>query len=543
VKRAPLAAAVLLSVLGSWILASRLIRDAGPTYDEPVHLAAGWTDLADGRYRLNAMDHPPLGEMWAALPLAVLRPERFPGSDDWLYGRVYHYGDLFLYHNRVTAGRLLAASRTWALLTLTLLVAAALVSWAARLAGPPAAWGAAAALAACVPWASNAALVTTDAPSAALFFAAFALLARRPRTRASWAWAGAAAGAALASKFNMILLPPLAGFALAAEARAEPRARPKPADLALAAATALLVLAAAYRFAFAPLWWKGLTATLSRLSAGRPAYLLGAHSTDGWWWYFPAAMLVKTPPALLLLGGLGAWEALRRPRAEAAWLTIPFGGYLAAAMFSKTDIGYRHVLPLYPILCLWAGLGAARLWRGGRAARAALAAAALGLGVSAAAARPHPLAYFNALAAGHGERWLSDSNYDWGQDLPALARALAARGNPPVVLAYFGSGDPAAYGLRYVPAGLVSNDDRPGNAALVPGGPVLLAVSETNQVGTYYRDPDLFAWLKARTPVDVLGGGTIRLYDLTADRDGRARLARMLAESGRPGDARAAMVH
>ncbi len=541
-RRAPAAAAVLLSVLGAYVLARPLLRGAGPTYDEPVHLAAGWTDLADGTYRLNAMDHPPLGEMWAALPLALLSPERFSDSLDWLDRRVYHFGDLFLYHNRVPAARLLGAARTWALLTLTLLVAASLVAWAARLEGAPAAWGAAAALAACVPWVSNAALVTTDAPSTALFFACFAVLARPRRTRAVWVWAGAAAGAALAAKFNTILLPPLAACALAAEIRADPAARPRAADLAAAAAAAALTLAAAYRFASVPLYWRGLTATLSRLSGGRPAYLHGAWSHFGWWWYFPAAFLVKTPLPLILVAGLGGAVALRRPRAEAAWLLIPPAGYLAAALASKTDIGYRHILPLYPFLCLWAGLGAAWLWRRGRAGRAALAAAALWLGLAAVRARAHPLAYFNELASGRGEDWLSDSNFDWGQDLPALARALAARGNPPVVLAYFGSGDPAAYGLRFVPLGTITNTPRAGNAALTPGGPVLFAISETNLVGTYYEQHGFFDWLRSRRPVRI-GGGTILLYDLTADRDGRARLAALLAAAGRPGDARAAMVH
>ena len=535
-------AAVFSAVLAAAVLGWGPIRGASPTYDEPVHLSAGYTDLVHGRYRLNAMDHPPLGEMWAALPLLFLRPDRFASHPAWLDAAVYHYGDVFLYHNRVPASLLLGAARMWNLLTLTLLVAAALVLWARRLGGEPAAWGAAAALAFCVPWTSNAALVTTDAPSAALFFAACALLAAPRRARAVWAWAGAAAGAALAAKFNMILLPPLAGFALAAEARADKSRRPSPADLATAVVAAFLVVAVVYRFSFLELYVRGLTATLSRLSEGRSAYLLGAHSTRGWWWYFPAAMLVKTPLPLLLVGGIGVWAALRRPRAEAAWLLIPPAGYFLAAMASKTQIGYRHLLPVYPFLCLWAGLGAAELWRRGRAGRAALAAAGLWLAVSVGAGRDRPLAYFNELARGGGDAWLSDSNLDWGQDLPALAKELAARGNPPVLLSYFGSGDPEAYGIRYAPLMTVSNVERPGNAALSPDGPALFAISETNLVGTYYKDHALFAWLRSRAPAAVIGG-SIYLYDLTADADARGRLAGMLAALGRPGDARALGLH
>ncbi|MFI5362500.1 MAG: hypothetical protein ACHQ49_11065 [Elusimicrobiota bacterium] len=541
-KNASVRAAVLSTVLVASLLGRGLIRASSPTYDEPVHLGAGYTDLVDGRYRLNAYDHPPLGEMWAALPLLARSLNRFPLHPAWLEAKVYAFGDLFLYHNRVPPDDLLGTARTWNLVTLTLLVAAALVVWAHRLDGAAAAWGAGAALAFCVPWFSNASLVTTDAPSSALFFAACAVLASPRRTAATWALAGAAAGAALAAKFNMILLPPLAGFALAAEARADSSRRPRPAHLALAAAVAAVVLAAVYRFSFADLYARGLLATVFRLSAGRPSFIHGAWSSEGWWWYFPAAVLIKTPLPLLLVGGLGAGIALRRRRAEASWLLIPPVGYFVAAMLSRTQIGYRHVLPIYPFLCLWAGLGASRLWKCGRAGRAVLAVAGSWLAVSASAASPRALAYVNELALGHGENWLSDSNLDWGQDLPGLARQVAARGNPAIVLAYFGSGDPDAYGIRYVPLVGTTNVERQGNSHLSSSGPFLFAISETHLVGTYYVDHHAFDWLRSRRPVAV-SGGSIFLYDLTSDAEGRGRVAALLGGEGRTGDAAALLVH
>jgi hypothetical protein len=526
-------------------LAEPMIRAYGPTYDEPVHLAAGWTDLVDGRYRLNALDHPPLAEMWAALPLLAVRPAVFYSHPDWLSARVYHYADLFLYRNRVPWDRLLGAARRWNALTLSLLLAAALAAWAGRLDGEPAAWGAASALALCVPWISNAALVTTDGLSAALFFAGAALLAPPvERGRARWALAGAAAGAALAAKFNMILLPPLLACAWLAEARPEQRFARERGRILLAALCAVAALALAYRVARVPLWWTGLTATLERLSQGRPAYLAGRHGSEGWWWYFPAAILVKTPLSLLALAAGGAWRSLRRPRAEAAWLLLPAAGYLAAALTSKTQIGYRHVLPLYPFFCLWAGLASARLWRSGVSGRAALAALLAFQAWSVLRVSPNLLTYFNEAAGGPlgGRRWLADSNLDWGQDLPALGAELARRGNPVVALSYFGTGDPAAHGVRFVPVGMSGVIDRAGADRLPEGGPFYLAVSATNRAGVYFREKDAFSWLDAREPV-ARPGGTIDLFDLTADREGRERLAAWLEGAGRPGDARVLRLH
>lgn len=542
-------AAFLAAVVGFALcagLGAGLIASSGPTYDEPVHLAAGYTDLVRGCCRLNALDHPPLAEMWAALPLLALRPDTFPSHPAWLGAQVYHYGDLFLFHNKVAPGRLLSAARLFNLLTLSALLAWAVAWWAGRLGGAPAAFGAAAALGLCVPWFSNAALVTTDALSAALFFLCCALAAPLPRPLWRWGAAGACAGAALAAKFNMVLLPPILAVCLLAERRAAAvkDARWEARGPLLAAACAVAVLAACYGPAAVGLWVKGLVATLGRLSQGRAAFLLGRHSTEGWLWYFPAAVLVKTPLAFLAAAALGAWSARRLPRGEALWLLLPPVLYFTAALTSKTQIGYRHVLPVYPFLAAWAGLGAAELWRRGLAGRAAAAGLGVWLAVGVLRGHPHHLAYFNELAGGPrgGARWLADSNLDWGQDLPALAAELKARGNPPVALSYFGSDDPAARGLRYAPLAFVSNVERPGNAALEAGAPLYLAVSQTNRAGVYFRDKALFAWLAARAPV-ASPGGSIFLYDLTADAEGRARLAALLSAAGRSGDAKTAMLH
>ena len=67
---------------------------------------------------------------------------------------------------------------------------------------------------------------------------------------------------------------------------------------------------------------------------------------------------------------------------------------------------------------------------------------------------PHHLSYVSAAVGGpeRGPYLLDESNIDWGQDLPALARWQ--RGRPAderVRLFYFGSADPEAYGVRSEP--------------------------------------------------------------------------------------------
>src|SRR6185436_19403568 len=102
-------------------------------------------------------------------------------------------------------------------------------------------------------------------------------------------------------------------------------------------------------------------------------------------------------------------------------------------------IGVRHVLPMFPLLAVVAGLGFSKLWLSSARLRYAgpvLCVALLSwLGISSVRAHPDYIAYFNECCAKNPERWLIDSDLDWGQDLDRLAAALRRRGVSEVNLA------------------------------------------------------------------------------------------------------------
>ncbi len=97
------------------------------------------------------------------------------------------------------------------------------------------------------------------------------------------------------------------------------------------------------------------------------------------------------------------------------------------------NIGVRYVLPAYPLLFVLAGALAPEVLHARRLARAApllLIAIVLAHAAEGSLAFPGYLSYFNRFAGGDaaGERWLDDSNLDWGQSLYRLPQWLAARG-------------------------------------------------------------------------------------------------------------------
>ena len=351
-------------------------------------------------------------------------------------------------------------------------------------------------------------------------------------------------GLALGVKFSAILLLPVVGVALLLAAIRTARARPvRAAAVEFAAATALTALVvvviiwAMYGFRFsatadayrldwsvigrgseslavadadAPAWlrrgvaWKLLPeaylygfAYVLGGAARRLSYLNGETSIVGWWTYFPVAFLLKTPLATL---AFSLWSAIetgfavvrRRGLRREVWLPLLASTiYVVVSLGSSLNIGHRHLAPLYPLLFLAVGALAPRgvgvVASGFARWRLALIGLLLVGQVGAwAIASPGYLSYFNALAGGvrGGGEHLLDSNLDWGQDLPALARWMEREGVEQVHLAYFGTADPRAYGIEFVKLKMV-HDFYSRRAPAVPPSGAVVAISANLLYGLY----------------------------------------------------------
>jgi hypothetical protein len=248
---------------------------------------------------------------------------------------------------------------------------------------------------------------------------------------------------------------------------------------------------------------------VSEHSAARPTFLMGELRDRGFPQYFAVSFLLKTPLPLLLLIALALARAPRLRRRDAALVWIPVVVYLAATATRGLQIGHRHLLPIYPFLFMAAGEAAAAV-RAWREPKGAVIAAALALWYAGGTfvQHPHHLAYFNEIAGGsrNGWRLLVDSNLDWGQDLKRLAKWLQANPAPGLKLSYFGSADPAYYGIvsEALPgytaphAPRITREIRPGD---------ILAVSATNLQGVYLEPDDraLMERVRALRPLARVG--------------------------------------
>jgi len=233
---------------------------------------------------------------------------------------------------------------------------------------------------------------------------------------------------------------------------------------------------------FPEAWTYGQLFVLKNLS--RVTYFFGGISEQGFWLYFPVAFAIKTPlPTLLLLfGAMGISLFRRRDYLPRFFLLIPVVLYFSLAVWSRLNIGLRHILPIYPFLFVFIGGTAAELWREEKwLKKGLLILLAVYYLFSSFSLYPHYLAFFNELTGGpkNGHKVLLDSNLDWGQDLKGLRRWMERNGVKKIYFLYFGKADPRYYGIDafYLPGSWVVHDS-PNN--ILPG---YLAVSATHLYG------------------------------------------------------------
>jgi hypothetical protein len=260
-------------------------------------------------------------------------------------------------------------------------------------------------------------------------------------------------------------------------------------------------------------------------SLTRSAFLCGQIRAQGWWYYFPLAMLFKTPLATLTGLALaaafwiGSWRRSAQARRD-GWdvcaLVVAPMFYLAVAMKSNLNIGLRHVFPVYPFLFIFLGVMAAQAYRRWpKAAACLLVLLFAGLIAETVAAYPDYIPFFNVAAGGSrgGLRLLSDSNIDWGQDLPALARWQREHPDRQLYLCQFALPDPRYYGIHYIamPGAYAEQEDEKSPSGLPP----VCAVSAVALQGTYMSPElrrDIYNRFPKTQPLEVLDG-TIYLFN------------------------------
>ena len=119
---------------------------------------------------------------------------------------------------------------------------------------------------------------------------------------------------------------------------------------------------------------------------------------------------------------------------------------------------------------------------------------------------PDYMSYFTPLVdQSKSYQLLTDSNTDWGQGLIALKKYQDAHPSDEIHLAYFGTVDPAVYGIRYR---VLQPGERPSGTAVI---------SATDLSGQLLAGPDSYKWLLQYKPKAILNH-TLYVFEVPEQR-------------------------
>ncbi len=527
------------------------VRQASITFDEGPHLAVGYATLRTGDFRLQPVHiHPPLANVLAAAPLLLqydLPDPRMVGG--WEINSLSSITDAIVW--RYPAPRHIALAGRLPILGLGVILIAIAFRWATDRGGRIAGLIAMTFLVFDPNVVAHSSLITTDIPAVTLILLTLYLTDRWLQQEsarveekievrfqyATLAGIGVALGLAQLTKVSALMLVPVivSLFILNAWHRSPTRCqviRPPIYSLLLILITAALTVWAGYGFEVqtvpdllslpipAATHVRIFRSLHQHYNLGHPTFAVGKLSYDGWWWYFPLTFLIKSPlPFLILLALTGVWSVvhlINSGRLDKAWVQyaslwlfpILYG---VASLFSSVNIGYRHLLPLLPMLLIGIGLAFNQLRESIEASNYSITwldVTLLGLilwqAVGTLYLGPNPLAFFNEWGGGpaNGYRYLVDSNLDWGQNLWDLKQWMDQHNEDHVNYAHYSPARPQTYGID---ASYLPPDPRATSFTPWAPSPGLYAIGATVLQGVYAPTVNTYAWFRSREPVDRLG--------------------------------------
>lgn len=425
------------------------------TWDEPSFISSGYIYLTKNDFRLNP-SHPPLMQELAALPLLTqdLAIPDYPGTWFAEINPVVSFGKAFIFASGNDPQKIALLSRLPVMFLGAMLILA-IYGWGEELFGPWPALAATALAAFCPNLLAHAKVATEDLGCTALMFTSTWLFWRATRSRQplDWALCGGITGLALLSKYTALLLIPFYFVIIAVLVIKE---RNQVGQLAkrslLLAAITFVIVGAGYNFTFD--WYKyvdGIFQIYRDLQPGTYFYYLLGSVAEPRWYFNLVGLAAKTPLPILLALTMASWAFVRRRerRDSLLFLLFPAALIIGVAFFDRANLGLRRILPALPFLLLFTANAVSSMPML-RARQIAIWLLVVWTAIESGRMYPHHLSYINSLFGGpeRGPYIFEDSNFDWGQDLPALA--AWQREHPdqmPMKLLYAGTADYRAYGV------------------------------------------------------------------------------------------------
>ncbi len=535
---------LLFLSIGFFIKCNDVIKYLSPIYDEPLHLMQGYTYLKTNSMKIvSPFDQPMLAKIVVATPLLFLRPQPLVFSThEYFYNRQrYSFANLMLYYNNHDAEKLLNLARKANVFVSTIflwiffyIVKNTFGIYSAIFASLLYIFNTSITAHSC--------LATQDLLCSIFYFLGvytfYKFLKNRDfKTNFICAFL---TGLLTVTKYTVVVLI-FTYFCILVYFVLTKKVNIKEFTMffILQILGSVIIGLIVYRNNFFMLF-EGLYKVVKNLQQGRSSFFFGKYSTTGFRLYFITLFFLKTELSLLIIFLISFViffvKVIKKTLSESDIVFISSVIiFIAIASFSKTQIGHRHILPVYPILIFYSS----SLVKNKTNFFIYSIFVVLYILVSL---KSHPfyLSYFNELIGGNKNGWkyFSDSNIDWGQGLKQLSLWLKKNKDlmeSGIYLSYFGVADPHYYGIKYRPIGIISNlttQERIGDD-IIKNNPkkIVVAISVTNLQSTYYKDKTIFNFLKKIKPV-YIAADSIFVYDITNNKDALKNFVTLLENLG-----------
>ena len=456
------------------------------TWDEDDHIYSGYMSLKHGDFGLNP-EHPPLVKMLAAIPLLPMQLQTPPLQGRSFKIEAFLNGKDFVFKNDFNQV-IWRARVAVSLLTVTLVLLIFLATQ--EMFGTGAAFIALCLMVFDPNLLAHGALVGTDVGLSCFMFASVYAFYRYVKVPSLWRLivVGIAMGLALAAKHTAVLVfPMLVMLAITEVVRSEKSSRSAQIKRYALALVVVGVIGVTILWAFYGFRYQArpdalqlnppMAEYLHDLSRPYEAHLLGFVARlhllpesyiygladvrimsdfytsfifgktypHGVWFYFPFAFLIKSTLTFLILLVVAKWAILTKRFTawrEIFFLSIPPVFHMLVAIWSRMNIGLRHILPMYMFLVVLVAGVAWKLIQKDRRWAYAVAVLIVFQAISGARAYPAYMAYENELWGGPSQtyKYLTDSNSDWGQQLKSVKSYVDKNGIKDCWFIYFAQG-------------------------------------------------------------------------------------------------------
>ncbi|OGS46117.1 MAG: hypothetical protein A2539_03240 [Elusimicrobia bacterium RIFOXYD2_FULL_34_15] len=511
---------ILILTINFSVVVFSSYRNKSATYDEAVDLSIGYIYWRTGNFQINP-EHLTFWKLFVSAPLLLLKLN----IPDKLNEYQYEIGNKFLYSNKISADKILLIGRATNAIG-AIILGFFIFKWSYLLWGYFGAFLSLIFYMFCPNISAWAGLISTDfGLTVFVFLSVFAFWAylNKPSTTKLFL-TGILFGLAQASKVSAILLYLLFLYfgIFWTYYKKENTSFKIIKSVFKIFIIGFGVLALTYMFFGLPNYFIGVKAILTTMKEGRNIFINGKYYQFGVWYYYLFAFLIKTPISLLLLISFSIWQGFSLKKDMNIKLNIIFLVtipiiWIIVNSLSKTQLGLRYILPIYPFIFVFIGI---TLKNFNSKTKYIIPLLIVWIVINNIKVYPNYLTFFNEFAGGpkNGYKYLVGPDLDIGQDLKGLAKFL--KPDEELILSYYGNAKPEYYGLKPQYLCIVSEAHNENYLNSIHPKRRLFAISASIMQMLNLRvnnsNKTDFQWLKKYNPIKIIGN-TIFVYDITND--------------------------